>query len=84
MEVDFLEHPALSLINFLLILCLVYCCERGNSYPSLIANADTLQLVSKRGLKIYKGVAFTGMVFKQESKSGDTLFIENYFKGQKH
>ncbi len=84
MEVDFLEHPALSLINFLLILCLVYCCERGNSYPSLIANADTLQLVSKRGLKIYKGVPFTGMVFKQESKSGDTLFIENYFKGQKH
>ena len=56
----------------------------AKSSPSFIASADTLQLVDKKGVKHFNGVPFSGKLFKQEDKSGDTLFIENYFKGLKH
>lgn len=50
----------------------------------MVVNVDRLSWVDKGGLKFYKGMPFTGMVYKQDSLSGDTLFIENYQSGYKH
>lgn len=84
MEVDILEHPVRLLSNALILLCLICSCERGRSPRPRVANADTLDWVNKGKLKLYKGVPFTGKVFKLDSLSGDTLFIENYQLGLKH
>ena len=85
METDILEHPVRLLNSVLLLLfCFLSSCEVSKSSPSLTASADTLQLVNKKGVKHFNGVPFSGKLFKQEVKTGDTLFIENYFKGLKH
>ena len=84
METDILEHPVRLLNSVLLLFCFLSSCEVAKSSPSLIASADTLKLVNKNGVKHFNGVPFSGKLFKQEVKTGDTLFIENYFKGLKH
>jgi antitoxin component YwqK of YwqJK toxin-antitoxin module len=49
-----------------------------------VANADTLTLVGKGPLKYYNHQPFTGMLFKLDSLSRDSLFIEHYLLGYKH
>ena len=84
MEVDILEHPVRLLSNALIFLCMLSACQRAKPPQPLVVNADTLSLVNKGKLKLYKELPFTGMVFKQDSLSGDTLFIEHYSLGLKH
>lgn len=83
-EVAILEHPVRLLSNALILLCLISSCEKAKSPRSIVVNADTLDWVNQGALKLYKGVPFTGKVFKQDSVSGDTLYIENYQLGLKH
>ena len=84
MEMDILEHPERLLSSFILLFCIFFSCEIEKPIPLIIVNADTLQLEDKKGLKYFNGLVFSGMVFKQKAKSGDTLFIENYYQGLKH
>ena len=84
MEVDILEHPVRLLNNALLFLCLTISCQKIESPDRLVVNADSLSRVNKGKLKLYKGTPFSGMIFKQDMLSGDTLYIENYQLGLKH
>lgn len=83
-EVDILEHPERLLSNTLILLCLICSCEKFKSPQPTLANIDTLGWVNKGKLKLYKGGPFTGKVFKLDSLSEDTLFIENYKSGLQH
>jgi antitoxin component YwqK of YwqJK toxin-antitoxin module len=84
METDILAHPARLLSNALILLCLFTSCQKVKSLHRMVVNADHLNWVNKGKLKLYDGTPFTGMVFKLDTLSGDTLYIENYQLGLKH
>jgi antitoxin component YwqK of YwqJK toxin-antitoxin module len=79
-----LEHPVRLLSNTFIMFCLVCSCKKVKSPQTRVATIDTLNWVSKGKLKLYEGIPYTGMVYKQHTLSGDTLFIENYQLGLKH
>ena len=80
MEADTMEIQGQSVINIILIFCLLSC---GNSNELIVVNHSDINLdLNKRYVK-YKNKPFTGRVIKLYSNSIDTFSISIFKNGSK-
>lgn len=80
----FMELLGLIRDSLLLALLVGFISCSDKTKKRIIANSDTLTLKTKEGSYYSNKTIFTGMLFKLDEKSLDTLFIENYLYGKKH